>query len=63
MGPGYRRVLGLSQLAICGKKAQYFSTEVCYSFYAYDIQMNGRPEKFVFALKALQATKTMSPLV
>ena len=54
-----------------GKYATVLQAEICAILScAYEIQMNVRPEKCVsicsdsqVALKALQATKTMSPLV
>jgi len=64
--------------AICGKKAQYFSRKVCYSFSGWDIcyrglcswQFHGRPEKHESiccdnqaALHAIQAARVTSELV
>jgi hypothetical protein len=79
MGPGWRRGQSWSLRTICGKKAQYFSRKVCYTFKAeiyailacaHKIQLYGRPQKYVnicsdsqVAQKALQAARTTSPLV
>lgn len=64
--------------AILGERAQYLSMKICYSFLGWDIcylslwlwNWNVRSEKYIrifsngqAALKALQAIKTMSPLV
>ena len=47
-----------------GKYATVFQVEI-YAILAcaYEIQMNVRPEKYVFALKVIQAAKTTSPLL
>ena len=55
---------GWSLWAICGKKAQFFSRKICYSFsgeiyaildFAYEIQMNVIPEKYMSICSDSQA--------